>query len=74
MEKQLFTWQSWDIVDVGHFNFYEIVTKVQIGEIPVNSIFEFATVDYTKGILEFFDEDAQTVLHRFYLQLVILDR
>lgn len=74
MEKQLFNWTDWETVDEGYFNFYDVVTRVQIGEITPNSRFECASVDYTTGVLEFYSEDSETVLHRFNLQLVIVNR
>lgn len=72
MEKELFEWDSWDEVDNFHIAFYNVVTKVQIGEILPNTKFELAELDYTTGVLKFYSKDCETALHEFKLQLVVV--
>lgn len=56
MEKQLFEYDSWDIVDTMVFQFYNITTKVKIGKHPPGSQFDLAVIDYENGFVELNEE------------------
>lgn len=58
MERDLFSWTAWDVVDGNTYQFDNPVTKVQIGDIPVgDDHFDYAIVDFDNGILQFVAHD-----------------
>lgn len=68
MEKQLFDWDGWDIVDDMFFQFLAVVLKVKIGEFSPGEKFEYAGMDYEKGQLTLGRDGAE---FQFNLSLVV---
>ena len=69
MEKQLFDWISWDELDTVEM-FYEVTLKIDIGEYKAGTAFDYAAVDYEKGLLEFYD-DGDEPIASFKLKLIV---
>lgn len=57
IEAQLFTWQDIEEVDFVFFQFYDVVTKVQIGQYPVGSEFKVVVVNFEHGFIEVFPNE-----------------
>lgn len=70
MESQLFDWKDWDQVDTMVFTFTLPKLKVQIGEYPPGTEFKYATIDYERGKLEFYQEGLDPVA-KFNLTLLV---
>lgn len=51
MEKQLFTWVSWEVEDTMAFSFMDCELKLAIGEHPAGTKFSSIEMDYGKGEL-----------------------
>ena len=51
MEKTLFTWENWDIMDTMAFWFYNVVLTIDIGDFKAGTKFTGAGVDYEDGTL-----------------------
>ncbi len=69
MEKTLFNWEDWDLLDTMAFIFYECTLKVPIGSFPVGYYAGSILVDYEKGILVIFDNEDKE--YKFSLNLQI---
>lgn len=52
MEKQLFEWESYDIIDDGIYVFNDVTLKIPVGNLPAGSKFDFANLSFLDGILE----------------------
>jgi hypothetical protein len=51
MEHQLFTWDGWDVMQTGDFQFYDVTLLVQIGEHPVGTKFPAAFLIGTQSMV-----------------------
>jgi hypothetical protein len=51
MEKLLFDWCEWEVLDTMVFLFTEPKLVVNIGPYEIGEVFEYATVDYGYGTL-----------------------
>lgn len=51
MERQLFSWENWDMIDTMAIRFEDVKLKVQIGDFPAGTQFECATIDFDIGLL-----------------------
>ena len=61
MEKELFDWKEWDLIDTACFAFYQVTLKVPIDRFPIGTQFEIANIDYEEGKVEFinFEKDGR---------------
>jgi hypothetical protein len=75
MEKQLFTWESWDQHDTSCFGFSKVKLKVDIGNHKAGEMIPYANIDYEKGELELYldDECKQSEKYRLYFRLDLID-
>lgn len=74
MERQLFDWESWDVLDTADFYFHTVTLKQPIGSYPIGTKFAGASVSYERGTLEFYDgEDKSEVVGTFRLGLTVLE-
>ena len=69
MEQQLFTWEQWDIIDTAHFQFYDCVLKVDIGNFKARQCFSVMEINYGKGELIIWEGEDE---HTFKLKLQIV--
>lgn len=68
MEKQLFEYEDWDVVDTMLFSFYNVILVQQIGDFPIGSKFESACINYETGELTLYEKEIE---HKFTLSLVV---
>ena len=54
MEKQLFDWDGWDVIDTMCFAFYDVVLRQSLGDYEIGRTFGLANLDLSKGILELY--------------------
>ena len=52
MEKQLFTWQGWDSLDLFILQFNGISLIKKLGNLEVGTAFDQAVIDFENGDLE----------------------
>lgn len=52
MERQLFSWSSWDQEDIACLSFTGIELKKQIGQFPAGTRFDFAYLNFDTGDLQ----------------------
>lgn len=52
MEKQLFTWQGWDSLDLFILQFNGISLIKKLGNLEIGTVFDQAVVDFENGDLE----------------------
>ncbi len=52
MEKQLFTWQGWDSLDLFILQFTGISLIKKLGNLEVGTAFDQAVIDFENGDLE----------------------
>jgi len=69
MEQQLFKNNGWDQQDTMAFTFYNVQTIVDLPNTPSGTRFAVADVDYSTGILQFWNEAGDTVVHTIQLKL-----
>lgn len=82
MQKHLFTFGDWDIVDTFVFSFYEAVLIKDIGEFKTGDKFAYITLDYDTGYIEFYkqtdkpteDDDNINLVGKYSLNLTIGDK
>lgn len=79
MEKQIFTWEGWDIQDTSAFSFYNVELVRNIPGFLAGTKFDLAEVDYEHGTLQLSNYGPDGEGHRrvaehyeFKLGLVIL--
>lgn len=69
MEKDLFDWDGWDLIDMNHMQYYNVKLKVPIGLHPRGAKFDVATIDFNNGTLKFYIGDDAKVVGEFKLKL-----
>jgi hypothetical protein len=69
IEKYLFDWDGWDEVGTMELQFYNVVLKVPIGEFPVGTKFQCATISCEASVIQLFETD--TKYHEFELNFVV---
>jgi len=69
MEKQLFNWVGWDIMDEGKYLFYNCTLKVAVGTFSKGMNFATIMVDYVEGKLILFIDETE---HTYKLQLTVV--
>ena len=69
MEKQLFTWNGWDIMDTADFYFYGCELLVDIGEHKAGEKFKGIGVDYENGKLTLHLTDDVSEVYPLYLSV-----
>lgn len=52
MVDNLITYEGWDEMDTGVFQFYQVHFIADFGPFRVNEEFEFLVVDFHKGLME----------------------
>lgn len=57
MENQLFTWDSWDVIDTMDFFFYDCELIAPVGNFSAGQKIKSIAMIYSKGIMEFYTED-----------------
>jgi len=65
MEKELFDWEGWDIIDTSTFYFYNITLKRDIGSFKTGEQLAGAMVCYEEGelVLQNGDKEEMFKLH-----------
>ncbi len=71
MERQLFDWANWDVIDEGSYQFYDCVFKVDFGPFKAGQKCDEIVVDYQNGFMQYFDKDGG-VITEVKLKLAIL--
>ncbi len=71
MEKQLFSWEEYDVVDTCMFQFCDCVLKVGIGDYAAGTKVSVIFMDYENGVMDFYNEAGDTVLAKFNLSLKV---
>ena len=63
-EKQLFTWEGWDIQDTMSFSFYNVCLVRDVSSFPAGTTFPFVYVSYETSVVEFsvLDEEREGYL------------
>lgn len=57
MERDLFEWSAWDLVNDTMLQFYGCTLKVSIGEFKVGDLVPVILVDFENGILQVLDRE-----------------
>lgn len=57
-----FTWSGWDIQDTLFLSFYEVEFTDSFGKINTGDKFSSISVDYSKGIIECYNEEGTEVV------------
>ena len=78
MQKHLFLFNDWDIVDTFVFSFYEAVLIKDIGEFKTGDEFSYITLNYDAGFIEFHksikNDDIVNLVGKYSLNLEIGDK
>ncbi len=69
MEEQLFSWESFDVLDTMCFVFYKVKTKIKILSWDVGTSFDYAEVNYHDGTVEFGQDEGQ--IYRVKFKMVV---
>lgn len=72
LENQLFSWDSWDQMDIACFQFFNPQLVCSIGEFSVGTQFDWAVFDIEKSKLILCDYDG--VEHIFDLKVTAVPR
>lgn len=70
LERQLFEWNGWDLIESGTFIFYNVKLKCPIGQFPVDAEFHSAIVDYRTSQLHLYPSADET-FHTFEMKISI---
>lgn len=57
MEDALFGSEDWAVLDTTHLVFYDVELVRQIGDYPVGTKFESASINYSTGELELWPDN-----------------
>ncbi len=74
MEQRLFKNAGWDQQDTLGFTFYDVQTIVDLPGVPSGTRFSVADIDYGNGILRFWNEAGDEVVHEFNLSLKVEEK
>lgn len=71
MEKELFKWKDWDLMDTLVISFYDCTLIKQIGKFPPGSWFSVITMDYSEGKISLYLEDdlGTSILYKLNLSI-----
>jgi hypothetical protein len=69
MEKQLFDWFEWDVIDDGVFQFYNCTVK-NIPDYKPGTKISTIVMNYQNGTMTFMDEHSQE-MKKFNLQFLV---
>lgn len=67
LEKQLFTWESWDSQDINSFTFYKPKLVVSLGEFPAGTSFDVAHWVGERSILQLENDERDGKPREFWI-------
>jgi hypothetical protein len=70
VERELFNWENWDLLDTGVFQFMDITLVKDIGRLKKGERYAQAVLSFQEGTLEIYD-GKNWLIDRFKLSLEI---
>lgn len=70
MEKQLFDWETYDVIDDDLWLFYDCTLKVDLGQFLAGDELDEITIDFETGVMELYYKGRLASTHNLALTLV----
>lgn len=74
MERELFDWNGWDIVDTMSFSFYNVKFHNDFGPFKAGIIYGSLIIDYGNAFIEAYDKDGLEVVAKANIKLSIAEQ